>query len=62
MKITKQVDSLYNWVDRHNHKINKEIRYCELLLAGVLGSSTIKGAKECVDYCLKIRALRNKLI
>jgi hypothetical protein len=43
-------------------KINKEIRYYELLLAGVLGSSTLKGAKECLDYCLKIRALRSKLI
>jgi hypothetical protein len=58
MKITKQVDSLYSWVDKNNAKINKEIKYYELLLAGVLGSSP----KECLDYCFKIRALRNKLI
>lgn len=58
MKITKQVDSLYSWVDRHNAKINKEIRYYELLLEGVLGSSP----KECLEYCLKIRELRSKLV
>lgn len=62
MKITKQVDSLYSWVNKHNAKINKKIKYYKLLIAGVLSSFIIKGAKECLDYCRKIASLRNKLI
>jgi len=55
MKTIRQVDSLYNWVDKHNAEINKEIRHYNLLLFGVNGKETLK-------YAFKIQELRNKLI
>jgi hypothetical protein len=55
MKTIRQVDSLYNWVDKHNDKINKEIRHYTLLLFGVNGKETLK-------YAFKIQELRNKII
>jgi dsDNA-binding SOS-regulon protein len=55
MKITKQVDSLYNWVDKHNAEIEKEIRHYTLLLFVARG-------KEVSEYALKLKELRNKLI
>ena len=54
-KTIRQVDSLYSWVDKHNAKINKEIRHYTLLLFGASG-------KEALDYALKLKELRNKII
>ena len=54
-KTIRQVDSLYNWVDKHNAKINKKIRHYTLLLFGGRGKETLK-------YAFKIQELRNKII